>query len=251
VIRGNWLNKPIEWRSAKWVVKNFLEIKSGRRITIENNLMTNNWTMAQEGTGILFRTGDDSGKDAVVEDIEFNSNIVRGAGSAVTVFGGEGKGGRRLAIRNNVFDDINGSKWSGRGFFMKCSTWDDLVVENNTVINDGSITIAYGDPITRFVFRNNIVFHNEYGFFGDGIGSGSAAVTRYFPGSVITNNSIIGGSRDFGNVNLYPSNVEQIGFSNPSGGDYRLSDNSRFVDKGVGGGRIGADVDPVSVGGKR
>ena len=38
VIRDNHLNKPIEWKGTKWNVKNFIEIKSGRRIKIENNL---------------------------------------------------------------------------------------------------------------------------------------------------------------------------------------------------------------------
>ena len=31
IIRDNWLNKPIEWRNTKWVVKNLFEIKSGRQ----------------------------------------------------------------------------------------------------------------------------------------------------------------------------------------------------------------------------
>lgn len=244
IIRDNHLNKPLEWRNSKWTVKNFLEIKSGRNIRIENNLMTNNWEQAQEGTGLVFRTADDSGKESSIEDIEVVGNIIRGSGSAVNVFGGEARGGRRLTIRNNIFEDINAKKWGGRGFFLKSTTWDGLVVENNTVIHDGSITIAYGQPVQGFVFRNNIVFNNEYGFFGDGIGSGRAALTKYFPGVTIAGNVIIGGtSSDYGGGNHYPSGAGQIGFA--GGGDYRLRSDSKYARNGAG-----ADLDPRSVGGK-
>ena len=57
--------------------------------------MTNNWAQAQEGTGVLFRSAVDSGEQAVVEDIVFENNIMRSSGSAVNIFGGEGKGGTK------------------------------------------------------------------------------------------------------------------------------------------------------------
>jgi hypothetical protein len=207
--------------------------------------------MAQEGTGILFRTGSDSGKSTIVEDIKFTNNIVRGTGSAVTVFGGEGNGGRRLTIRNNIFDDINSKRWDGRGYFLKTSTWDGLVVENNTVIHDGSITLAYGDPVRGMIFRNNIVFNNEYGFFGDGAGSGRPALAKYFPGAQIANNIIVGGSSsDYGGGNLYPSSSGAIGFAASASGDYRLRSDSVYMRKGFNGSQIGANLDPKTVGGK-
>ena len=209
LIKDNWMNKPLAWRNEKWVVKNFLEIKSGKRIKIENNLMTNNWAHAQEGTGVLFRSATDSGEQAVVEDIEFTNNIMRSSGSALNIFGGEGKGGRNLIIRNNLFTDISAKKYDGRGFFIKSTTFDNVVIENNTVIHDGSIAIAYGEPVTNFVFRNNIVFNNEYGFFGDGGTLGKATLNKFFPKAVVTNNIIIGGdARDFGTNNLYPASIK-------------------------------------------
>lgn len=249
IVRDNWMNKPVEWRNTKWVVKNFLEIKSGKNIKIENNLMTNNWTMAQEGTGVVFRTADDSGKQSYIEDVEFANNIMRGAGSAITVFGGEATGGRRLTIRNNLFEDITSKKWEGRGFFLKPSAWDGLIVENNTVIHDGSITIAFGPPIKGFIFRNNIVFNNEYGFFGDGVGVGKVAISRYFPNAVISNNVIIGGNQsDYGNTNFYPTSKQQLGFQDEKIGDFRLRKESAYFAKGFNGNFIGANLDPAKFG---
>ncbi len=251
VVRDNWMNKPLEWRNTKWAVKNFLEIKSGRRIKIENNLFTNNWAMAQEGVGVLFRTGIDSGQQAVVEDIEFVNNIMRSSGSAINIFGGEGKGGRNLTIRNNMFEDISKEKYEGRGFFMMSTTFDNIVIENNTAFHDGAIGISYGEPVTKFVFRNNIVFQNEYGFFGDGGTIGKATFNKYFPQSIVTNNIIIGGdAATYGKSNFFPTSVMQIGFADPGKNDYRLSANSPYLTRGFDGKQIGANLDPKTVGGK-
>ncbi len=251
LIKNNWLNKPIEWRKERWVVKNFFEIKSGRRIKFENNLMTNNWAHGQEGTGVLFRTGTDSGEQAVVEDIEFTNNIMRSSGSAINIFGGEGKGGRNLLIRNNLFTDISAKKYDGRGFFIISTTFDNVVIENNTVIHDGSIAIAYGEPVTNFVFRNNIVFNNEYGFFGDGTGGGKIAINKFFPKAVISNNIIIGGSAsDYQNKNYYPASINNLRFVNAEAGDYRLTSDNRFLERAGESESLGANLDPATVGGK-
>lgn len=251
LIRDNHLNKPLNWRKEKWTVKNFFEIKSGRRIKFENNLMTNNWAQAQEGTGVLFRTGTDSGEQATVEDIEFTNNIMRSSGSAINIFGGEGKGGRNLTIRNNLFTDISAKKYDGRGYFILATTFENVIVENNTVIHDGSITIAYGEPVKNFVFRNNIVFNNEYGFFGDGGTIGKATINKYFPRAAVSNNVIIGGSEsDFGRGNFYPASINQIIFVNPEKGDYRLAPGNRFLKGAVEGEPVGANLDPATVGGK-
>ncbi len=251
IVSDNHMNKRLEWMGTDWVVKNFFEIKSGRRMKVSRNLMTNNWAMAQEGTGILFRTGEDSGKQAVVEDIEFSDNIVRGSGSAVNIFGGEGDGGRRLTIRNNIFDDITAKKWDGRGYFIKSTDFDNVTIENNTVIHTGSISIAYEAPLRNFVFRNNIVFQNEYGFFGDGGLIGQPTIAKHFPKAVLTNNIIVGSdAKTYGRENFYPVSIRQIGFVDYKNGNYSLSINSPYRTKGFGGKTVGADLDPKTVGGK-
>ncbi len=251
IVRDNWMNKPVEWRGTDWVVKNHFEIKSGRNIKVENNLMTNNWLMAQDGSGVLFTTRVDSGKMAVIEDIEFTGNIVRGTGNALNIYGDEGGGGRRLTIRNNIFEDVSSKNWGGRGLFMKITTWENLVIENNTIIQDGSITNAYGKPITSLVFRNNIIFNNEYGFFGDTAGGGRRALAQYFPRSVVTNNAIVGGSaNDYDGTNFYPISVDQLGFTNAGAHDYRLRGDSTFLKRGFEGKQIGANLDPKTVGGR-
>jgi Right handed beta helix region len=252
IIRDNWLNKPIEWRGSGWDVKNFFEIKNGRRMKISHNLMTNNWVMAQAGTAILFNTRADTGSSTTIEDIEFTNNIIRGTSSGISIYGPEGSGGKRLAIRNNIFDDINTKKWEGDGFFIKSTSWEDLKIENNTIIQDGNIASAYDKPINRFVFRNNIIFNNEYGFKGDGFAPGKSSLEKFFPNSVVTNNIIIGGeSSNYGSSNFYPKSLNEVGFVNLNGKDFRLRTDSQFFKKGSDGKPIGANLDPTTVGGTK
>ncbi len=249
VVRSNYLNKPLEWRDTDWVVKNLFEIKNGKRIKVENNLMTNNWAMGQDGTAILFTTRADNGDATVIEDIEFTSNIVRGAGNGVNIFGGEGSGGHRLTIKNNIFDDIDGRKWGSAGHFMKSSQWEGLTIENNTIIQTGNIANAYGEPVTDFIFRNNIVFENEYGIKGDNMGSGQEVIDRLFSGGSVAGNIILGGkSVIYKEENIFLKGLAQVGFVSPEKGNYMLRKESPYLDRGYQGGRIGADLNIKTVG---
>lgn len=249
LVRDNHLNKPLEWQKDDWVVKNLFEIKHGRRIKIENNLMTNNWAMAQDGTAILFSTRDDSGKNVVIDDILFVNNIVRGSGSGVSVYGKEGRGGHRLTIRNNFFIDLGVGPYEGGGFFMKSSSWNGLIIENNTIINTGHIGKAYGAPVTGFVFRNNIVFQNEYGFKGDGTPTGRPSLSKFYSNGTVANNIIVGGDPAlYPEKNFYPASIRQIGFTDD--GNYLLRPDSPYLKRGAGGKRIGADLIIGNVGGR-
>lgn len=241
VVKGNHLNKPLKWREEGWVVKNILEIKHGRRIKVTDNLMTNNWAGGQSGTAVLFTTREDSGKKVVIEDIEFSNNTVRNSPHALNVYGAEGAGGHRLTIRNNLFEAIGDKAVEGSGRFLVSTAWDGLTIENNTIINSGNITTAYGDPVKNFVFRNNIVFENEYGFMGDSASPGKSTVATYFPNGDITHNAIIGGSETrYNGKNIFPINIAQVGFADAEAGDFSLRPDSPLRKKGYGGGPIGA-----------
>ncbi len=248
IVKNNHLNKRLEWKGTDWVVKNLFEIKNGKNIKVQNNLMTNNWLMSQDGTAILFTVREDSGKGAFIQDIDFSNNIIRGSSGAVNIYGAEGKGGKNLVIRNNIFDDIDGEKWGGTGFFLKATQWDGLTIENNTIIQKGSITNAYGEPIKNMIFRNNIVFQNEYGFFGDSFGGGKRAINKYFPRALIEKNIIIAGdSAEYGINNYYPASIRQIGFADMK--SYNLGNNNPYKTKGSDGKQVGANLNPSEVGG--
>ncbi|MCW5960799.1 MAG: hypothetical protein KIS76_11615 [Pyrinomonadaceae bacterium] len=248
LVRDNHLNKPLEWRNDDWLVKNLFEIKNGKRIKVENNLMTNNWAMGQEGTAVLFTVREDNGKATLIEDVMFINNIVRSSGNAINILGSEGSGGHRLSIINNIFDDIDNEKWGGRGFFLLATDWNGVNIENNTIVQKGSITIGYGKPIKGFVFRENIVFHNDYGFHGDNTTVGVPSLEKYFPNYIVTGNVIIGSEPKFGISNFYPANVNQVGFEDFKSGKYLLKENSPYDNKGAGSKPLGAKLDISAVG---
>ena len=244
-IRGNHLAKPVAWRGV-WTVKNLFELKNARRVVVDSNLMTNNWANAQDGTALLFtvRSEDGAMPWATVEDVQFTNNIVRGAAGAINIYGSEGRGGHRLTVRNNLFEDINGPKWGGAGQFMTVTEWNGLTVEHNTILTTGNITKAYGKPVTNFVFRNNIVPQNEYGFHGDGRAPGMDSLRVYFPGAIVSNNAIIGGDPGrYRGHNVYPASLKQIKFVAVEAGDYRLRPDSPLRKSGTNGTDIGANID--------
>lgn len=248
VVRDNHLNKPLAWKNEGWVVKNLFEIKNGKNIRVENNLMTNNWASGQDGTAILFTVREDNGRASIIEDVIFTNNIVRGSGNAVNILGSEGGGGRRLTIKNNLFADIDGRKWGGAGHFLIGTDWSGLVIENNTIIQTGNITNAYGAPLKNFVFRDNIIFQNEYGMIGDGVGPGKPTIGKFFPGARIENNIIIGGNASlYGSGNFYPASVRQIGFLDFE--NYRLASDNPYRKRGFEGGTIGAELNFAKIGG--
>jgi hypothetical protein len=53
-IAGNTITKQTAWRSQNWSVKNLLELKNARRVSIRGNTFDYNWQAGQSGFAILF-----------------------------------------------------------------------------------------------------------------------------------------------------------------------------------------------------
>jgi hypothetical protein len=76
-------------------------------------------------------------------------------------------------------------------------------------------------------------------------------LVKHFPQASVTHNIIIGSdAKTYGKDNYYPVSIRQIGFVDYQKGDYRLSANSPYQNRGSGGKPIGANLDPQTVGGK-
>ena len=256
----NTVTRPTEWRGV-YTVKNLFELKNARRVTVTGNLFEHNWVDAQAGYAVLFTPRpNDSGDSAVVEDISFTNNVVRGVAAAVNVIGSDSLyerapaevRGRRIAIRNNLFLEVGG-RWGGDGAFLKLGAGAESVsVDHNTVLHTGNVTKASGAALTSFSFTNNLLAHNDYGVHGDDAAVGLGAINRYFPGSVWSRNAFVGAQPPAGPFadpesryppgNFFPRRWEDVKTLDRAAGDYRLAPESPFRRRATDGKDIGCDL---------
>jgi len=264
-VRNNYFFKPLSWKvddpsyaGNHWSVKNLFELKNARKVIVDGNIFENNWTDAQAGRAIVFTPRpSDSGTWAIVEDVQFTNNIVRNVGSGMLILGADEPPAptetrlRRVRVANNLFENINGPRFGSNGFFLTViNKTEDVTIEHNTAIQTGNIISTDYAPNTRFIYRDNITRHNEYGIFGSGLGVGKSSIEHYFPGSVITGNVMTKEANAPSNVeslypagNFFPQSMQAIGFVNYEQGNYRLRPDSRFhTNDGTG---PGANLDKL------
>jgi len=262
-IRGNYMTKPLSWRGV-YTVKNIFELKNAQRVKIDGNIFENCWVNAQVGYAILFTVRNEDGAMpwATISDVQFTNNIVRHASAAVNILGHDSNPApsvtaHNIAIRNNLFEDINGATWDGDGAFLKICESIDVTVDHNTIFQTGNAIFAYGNANTNFAFTNNIIAHNSYGIIGDGHASGKDAINFYFPGSTVTGNALVAAGPPpngpfldptgwYPTGNYYPLSFDAVGFANRAGGDYRLTSGTAYKNRGTDGQDVGCDLNALS-----
>jgi hypothetical protein len=232
-------------RATVWEVKNLFELKNARKVLFEGNLLEHNWLAAQNGFAILMQPSNQNGRApwSTIEDIRIVNNVVRHVSGAVNIVSLDQKKesgrARGITIANNLFADVSRAAWGGRGdFFMIGGGARDVVIERNTVLHTGRVIAVYGGSrapkqTEGFVFRRNLLRHNEYGVKGDGVGTGHATLDRYFPGATFEGNVLAGGNRSlYPGGNHFPSVAEfEALFAGP--GNYERKPGSPFGDVGA------------------
>jgi hypothetical protein len=183
--------------------------------------------------------------------VTFTNNIVRGAGSGMKITGHDesqpSARTRRVLVRNNVFENIDGKAWGGAGrLFLVYRGTHSVAIEHNTGFPSGSVITAEPPAHANFVFRHNITLHGDYGIKGSGMPAGEATVRAVFPDGHVDGNVFIGrGIAPYPSGNHSVGSVDKVGFVDPERGDWRLSTESKF--KGAAGGRDpGADLDAIA-----
>ena len=163
-----------------------------------------------------------------------------------------------LTIENNLFDDINQQKWKGPGIFLllvsdpppagyAASGIPDLVIDHNTAFHTGSTASIDAPASPRFVFSNNIVANNTYGFKGSDSSTGIPTLQTFFPGYWFKRNAIVGGKASlYPADNFFPATYDAVGFVDRAGGNYRLAPSSLYKGAGEGGTDVGADIDALT-----
>jgi hypothetical protein len=257
-ISGNHLTRPLAWRKEKWQVKNLFELKSARRVRITRNVMEHNWQAAQNGFAVLFTVRNQGGGCpwCQIEEIEFERNIVRHVAAGISILGHDdnrpSRQTRAVAIRHNIFSDIDPKKWGGNGYFLMLQGEPrEVTVDHNTIIQENASGIVQvdGPPVLQFVFTNNLVRNNAYGIIGTGHAPGGQTIAAFFPGARINGNAIAEGNpRLYPDGNTFPSLVDfQRQFVGYAGGDFRLTPNSAWRGAGTDGLDLGAVTPPKAI----
>jgi hypothetical protein len=255
--RRNHVAKPLKWKldhpsyaGIKWSVKNLFELKNAQRVLIESNVFEYNWAESQNGFAILFTPRNQNGQSpwSVVQDVTFADNTLRHSGSGFNISGPDNVAGvsepsRRILIRNNLIEDIDGKAWGGAGkLFQIISGAEYVTIDHNTGFATGSIlaTDSTQGLNVGLVFTNNIVAHNAYGVIGTGTGIGLPTLTRWWTSFVFQNNVIVGGqASNYPLGNYFINSFSEVGFVDMSKGDYRLSSSSQYRNAGTDGKDIG------------
>jgi biofilm PGA synthesis N-glycosyltransferase PgaC len=219
-------------------------------VLVDGNLFEYNWPHGQNGFAILFtvRNQDGGAPWSIVEDVGFVNNVVRHVGSGVNILGRDdnhpSQRVARLEIGNNLFLDVGGSWGSGRLFQLLEGT-RDVNIHHNTALQTGGLLFGGdGAAHTGFVFENNIALHHRTGISGGGTGAGIPALNRYFPASVVRRNVIVGGNAaEYPPDNFFPATLDDVGFTAPDRGSFRLTGRSRYARTGTDGRAPGADLD--------
>jgi hypothetical protein len=267
IVEDNLMTKDPKWRGRSWIVKNIFELKNARRVRVRRNIMEYSWAAAQTGFAIVLTPRNSSGRTpwVVVEDVEFSGNLIRHSASVFNILGHDdtARSGqlRRLLIKNNLAYDIHDGTWGGTGRFVQIGGEPrDITIDHNTILHTGNLVMLYsgsyinssgvrvvGGPIHGFVFTNNMAKHNDYGIFGNSVGSGTAGLNYYTPGSIVRRNVL---ATDRSMASRYPPDnffptltAFNAGFVNPSARDYRLVSASPYVNGGTDGLDIGCTFD--------
>lgn len=238
-IRRNHLFKPLSWKVGDpsyggyhWTIKNLFELKNAQRVVFDGNVLENNWGDGQVGIGVVLTPRSEKGRNpwAIVKDVTFSNNILKNSTGGINISGRDDEGSSRqtknIVITNNLFDEIGKEPW------LQVTGVDGLLVDHNTHFQAGNVIMFYGQKTTGFVYRNNMTKMSGYGVFGDGLGSGTAALNTYCPGYVFASNVIIGARNgEYPPGNFYPATINEVGFVDFTSGNYQLSFASRVKGK--------------------
>lgn len=286
-IRHNYFYKPWSWRvghpeyaGKHWTIKNLFELKTGKRVWLDGNVLENCWAdlpVGQSGYAILLtvRTEGGGSPQADVSDVVISNNIIRHVGAGISLSGSDGTQSNRssrILIANNLMEDINGAAYGdlnidgpNDGTFLKIGEPIDVTIDHNSIFQSGPVTWAYqvsqGFRYTNNLSHSYISAGGYQGIYGPGQSQGNNTIAHYFPDITDANqhfhqNVLIGGNASrYSNYNTisrnhFPTDISSVGFSDYAGGvldyhGYALAGNSPFAGAGTDGMDIGVMMETL------
>jgi hypothetical protein len=198
-IRGNHLFKRLSWRGAGVGVKNLLELKTGRRVRIEDNLLEFNWVDGQTGWGIVLTPSQyGTNPQNSLEDIDIINNVLRETSSGINLLGSGQNSVTGITKRVHVsgnYISTNRAAYGGHGWILQVGrSPEDVELTQNTIEMPGSgqlVVVTDGIVEGLTITRNAVRSIGTYGIIGranntnQNRGNGFAI---YAPGGTVTGN---------------------------------------------------------------
>lgn len=191
-IRGNTITKNPAWQALAIGVKNTLEIKAGRRVTIEKNDISQSWGgHGQDGYAVMLTVRNQDGRApwSTIEDVEIANNTVHHAAAAINVLGRDNNHPSgtltRVTIHDNTFTDLDPVKYAGsRRLILIDGGPDALSLTHNTFagVNFTSAVYFTGKTlaITNLAIVDNTFPKTTYRIFGGNVSAPNTAA-RFDP----------------------------------------------------------------------
>jgi hypothetical protein len=229
-IRRNHFYKPLAWQGV-WLVKNLLELKIGRRVLIEGNVLENNWGDGQIGFGVLFKSTNQDGTAPWSEtsNVTFRFNVLRNSAHGINLAGAPEPYPvvpmSRVYVGHNSLEQIGTGpgRFEGGRVFQLGAGMTDATIEFNSGVGPLNGFLLYGAPMQRLAIRNNVVTLTATRFGGwgqsitsaDGLGFGKGALDAHAPGSYTFVRNLIpaASSSWLPTDNIGPTTVAEIGFT--------------------------------------
>jgi len=279
-ISHNHFFKPLAWQPSSplyggyhWTVKNIFELKNAARVLVQGNVFENCWADAQVGYAISIKSSNQDGTApwSGTADVTVQDNIVRNAAIGIQVAARDNTSTiqvtTRIAILNNVFENINSAASGGAGTLVRIIGHNNpagltstgptsVTLDHNTGFmssNNNGKMLEVDDISPSFVFTNNLFPYCSYAVKGDGTADGGGTISTYFPGAIFVKNAIVGNSAGSTNFSAYPGNffppswnsVGLVSYSGGLRGDYHLAPTSPYRNAGTDGADLGANIDAV------
>jgi hypothetical protein len=255
-VSHNYLAKRPEWNPSdpsyagyRPLVKNLIELKSGRRIWLHDNVLEHSWPDGQAGYAVLFTVKNQYDKCyfCAVEDITFENNIIEdvtfGMDLLATDYAAPSGPTRRVLVRNNLWRNIHDA--------LQVDTIDQLIVDHNTALI-GTFAEDVEGGVVRYdhVFTNNIIVSTCCS--GWHLSSPDPPDWRsVFPGWMLQANILSRINNYSPYTDMAPSIIaqnyqvddpDQVGFADWTHQDLTLASDSMAKGKATDGTDIGADV---------
>ncbi len=177
---GEW-GSSFDWSFASGsslLLKNLFELKTGRDVVFEGNLLRNYWSSGGQNQPLGFTPRNQNGQDVFVrmDGLQVSRNRIVNTHSGIYGIGIDDMGwntyGRGYQFSHNIILDANRTRWGdstsgGIGFMFGSGNILGLAIDHNTIDSDrGGFYQNTASSLNSIMTTNNLWIWNTDGAYG-------------------------------------------------------------------------------------